>query len=85
MDLPELNELNLTTGQIKVYQALLEYGTAGIHKIQEKTGLERRAIYDIINKLRKKGIVSYTIEKGKRVTELLGYNIEVKNIYFDKF
>jgi len=27
----------------------------------------------------------FVIEKGKRVTELFGYNIEVKNIYFDKF
>ena len=48
MELPELKELNLTAGQIKVYQAILEIGTAGIQKIQEKTALERRAIYDIL-------------------------------------
>ncbi len=66
MELPELKELNLTPGQIKVYQAVLELGTAGIHSIQEKTGLERRAIYDIINKLIQKGFITYIDEKKVR-------------------
>ena len=66
MDLPELKELNLTQGQIKVYQGILEFGTSGIHKIQEKTGLERRAIYDILNKLIDKGLITYIDEKSVR-------------------
>jgi predicted transcriptional regulator len=66
MDLPELKELNLTKGQIKVYQAVLDTGIAGIQNIQEKTGLERRAIYDILNKLIEKGFTSYVEEKGHR-------------------
>tara|TARA_Y100000310_G_scaffold345465_1_gene465284 strand:- start:2659 stop:3408 length:750 start_codon:yes stop_codon:yes gene_type:complete len=66
MELPELSELNLTKGQVKVYQALLEFGTSRIQKLQEKTGLERRAIYDILNKLIDKGLVSYTQEKTVR-------------------
>jgi HTH-type transcriptional regulator, sugar sensing transcriptional regulator len=66
MELPELKELGLTKGQIKVYQALLDSGTAGIHTIQEKTGLERRAIYDILNKLIDKGFITYVNEKGSR-------------------
>ena len=64
MDLSELKELNLTPGQIKVYQAILEFGIVGIHKIQEKTGIERRAIYDILNKLIEKGFVTY-VDGGK--------------------
>ncbi len=66
MELPELKELNLTAGQVKVYQAILELGSAGIQKIQEKTALERRAIYDILNKLIEKGFVTYTQEKTNR-------------------
>jgi len=66
MELPELKELNLTPGQIKVYQAILELGTAGIHSIQEKTGLERRAIYDILNKVIEKGYITYVDEKKSR-------------------
>ena len=66
MELLELKELGLTSGQIKVYTAILELGTARIQKIQEKTALERRGIYDILNKLIEKGFVSYTEEKSFR-------------------
>lgn len=66
MELPLLKELGLTEGQVKVYTAVLELGTAGIQQIQEKTALERRSIYDILNKLMEKGFISYTEEKENR-------------------
>lgn len=66
MDFNELKELDLTAGQIKVYQAILEHGRSGIHDIQAKTSLERRAIYDILNKLIDKGFVTYIDEKKAR-------------------
>ncbi len=74
MDLKNLKELNLTNGEIKVYEAVLEIGTSGLNKIQEKTGIERRNIYDILNKLIEKGLVSYTLEKGKRTYQLTSPN-----------
>ncbi len=66
MDLKNLKELGLSEGQINVYSAVLELGISSLNKIQEKTGIERRNIYDILNKLIEKGLISYTIEKGKR-------------------
>lgn len=66
MELHELKELGLTDGQVKVYTAILELGIASIQKIQEKTAIERRAIYDILNKLIEKGLISYTQEKSNR-------------------
>ncbi|MBW2990351.1 hypothetical protein KY348_01460 [Candidatus Woesearchaeota archaeon] len=66
MNLDNLKELSLSKGQINVYSAVLELGISTINKIQEKTGIERRNIYDILNKLIEKGLISYTIEKGKR-------------------
>ncbi|MBT4805654.1 hypothetical protein HON71_05775 [Candidatus Woesearchaeota archaeon] len=66
MELENLKELGLSDGQISVYSAVLELGITGLNKIQEKTGIERRNIYDILNKLIEKGLVSYTVEKGKR-------------------
>lgn len=66
MELQNLKELNLSDGEIKVYEAVLELGISSLNKIQEKTGIERRNIYDILNKLIEKGLISYTIEKGKR-------------------
>jgi len=66
MKLQELKVLGLTKGEIKVYTAVLDIGSSTINKIHEKTGLERRGIYDIINKLVEKALITYTIEKGKR-------------------
>ncbi|MEX0932914.1 MAG: helix-turn-helix domain-containing protein [Candidatus Pacearchaeota archaeon] len=66
MMLENLKELGLSAGQIKVYSAVLELGISTLNKIQEKTGIERRNIYDILNKLIEAGLISYTIEKGKR-------------------
>lgn len=66
MNLQLLQELDLTAGQIKVYTAVLELGISTINKIHEKTGIERRNIYDILNKLIERGLISYTSESGKR-------------------
>ncbi len=66
MNLEQLKELGLSEGQINVYTAVLELGISTLNKIQEKTGIERRNIYDILNKLIEKGLISYTVEKGKR-------------------
>ena len=66
MNLEYLQKIGLTAGEIKVYNAVLELGISSLGKIQEKTGIERRNIYDILNKLIEKGLISYTIEKGKK-------------------
>ncbi len=66
MQLDNLKELGLSEGQISVYAAVLELGISTINKIQEKTGIERRNIYDILNKLIERGLITYTVEKGKR-------------------
>lgn len=65
--LDELKELGLSVGEIKVYKALLNLGVSGLNMIQQKAGMERRNIYDILNKLIEKGFVSYIQEKGKRL------------------
>ncbi|MBU0470991.1 MAG: hypothetical protein KKF65_00060 [Nanoarchaeota archaeon] len=63
MELETLKELGLSDGQISVYEAVLELGISSLNKIQEKTGIERRNIYDILNKLIEKGLITYTVEK----------------------
>jgi len=66
MNLEKLKELGISDGQIGVYSAVLELGIATINKIHEKTGIERRNIYDILNKLVEKGMITYIIEKGRK-------------------
>lgn len=70
MEIQELKILGLTQGEIKVYSAILNIGISSLNEIHEKTGSERRAIYDIINKLIKRGLITYTIEKGKRTYQV---------------
>jgi HTH-type transcriptional regulator, sugar sensing transcriptional regulator len=66
MRLEQLKDLGLSEGQVSVYSAVLDLGISSLNKIQEKTGIERRNIYDILNKLIEKGFITYTIEKNKR-------------------
>lgn len=85
MSLEILKRIGLSEGEIKVYSAILEIGISTINKIHEKTGIERRNIYDIINKLIKKGLISYTIERSKRTyqithpNKIIGYVEEKKH------
>jgi HTH-type transcriptional regulator, sugar sensing transcriptional regulator len=74
MEIKELEILNLTKGEIKVYSAILKSDVATVNKINQKTGLERRGIYDIINKLIKKGLITYKIEDRKKTYQVSPLN-----------
>jgi HTH-type transcriptional regulator, sugar sensing transcriptional regulator len=84
MSLEYLRKIGLSEGEIKVYEALLQIGKSSLNKIQEKTGIERRNIYDILNKLIEKGLASYITEKGVKnfqithPNKILGYLEEQK-------
>ena len=67
MNLDVLKKIGLSEGEIKVYDALLEIGVTSINNIHEKVGIDRRNIYDILNKLIERGLVSYIEENGKRI------------------
>ena len=80
-----LKKIGLSDGEIKVYSALLDLGRSPVNKIHEKTGIERRNIYDIINKLIERGLVTYTIENKRRFfqvshpNKIIGYIEEKKH------
>ena len=67
MDLNFLKKIDLSDGEIKIYSTLVSSGAARVNKIHEATGIERRNIYDILNKLIEKGLVSYINENGTRL------------------
>ncbi|MGV8162298.1 MAG: TrmB family transcriptional regulator [Candidatus Nanoarchaeia archaeon] len=70
MDLEILKKIGLSEGEVKVYAALLEIGVSSINGIHEKVGIDRRNIYDILNKLIERGLVSYIEENGKRTFKI---------------
>ena len=61
-----LEKLGLTTNEIKVYLALLDIGNSMVSMIAKKTRLHRRPVYDSLNRLLEKGLVSYAIRAGKK-------------------
>ena len=63
-ELKELLKIGLTEGEAKVYLALNELGSTTVGPIVKKGGVAYSNVYDILNRLMEKGIVSYII-KGK--------------------
>lgn len=61
-----LMDIGLTEKEAEVYLILFELGPSPVNKIYEKTGTQRRNIYDLLNKLIEKGLVTYIIENKKK-------------------
>ncbi len=69
MDTALLEELGLTKNEIKVYLALLELGSTPAGPLIKKVGMHRAAVYDIIDMLTGKGLVSYVIKANRKYFE----------------
>ncbi len=65
-----LQKLGFSEGESRVYQAILHSENATLQSIHEATGIERRNVYDIINKLISKGLAAYFIENGHKIYRL---------------
>ncbi len=64
MDIVKLEELGLKHNEALTYKALLELGETKTGSIVKKTGLHRVIIYDALESLIKKGLVSYVIKEN---------------------
>lgn len=62
-----LENIGLTKSEIKAYLGLLELNSASASEIAEKSGLYRKNTYDALNKLIKKGLVSFAKIENKRI------------------
>ncbi len=59
-----LQDLGLSEGEIKTYLTLLKRGSSTVAKIKEESGLHRTTVYDFLEKLMQKGLVSYVVQGG---------------------
>ncbi len=57
-----LEKIGLTKGESKVYLTLLKIGQTSVGEIINYSGVSRSKIYDILERLKEKGVVSYVIE-----------------------
>lgn len=64
-----LEEVGLTGNEIKVYLALLELGSVTAGDILKKIELHRAAVYDTLDRLIDKGLVSYVIKANRKYFE----------------
>jgi len=67
MSLDLLVQSGLTMNEAKVYLALVDLGPSLAGSISRKTGLHRRTVYDIIEMLITKGLVSYIKQNNRRL------------------
>ncbi|MFA6460825.1 MAG: helix-turn-helix domain-containing protein [Candidatus Woesearchaeota archaeon] len=62
----QLQVLGLTKTEAKLYLALVELGRSQAGILSRKTGIHRRSVYDALERLIEKGLVSYIRENDKR-------------------
>ncbi|MEK6825552.1 MAG: helix-turn-helix domain-containing protein [Nanoarchaeota archaeon] len=61
-----LKQIGFLDAEVDVYQALLRKGPALVSELHQTTGHHRTHIYDLLEKLREKGLVSVFIQAGKK-------------------
>lgn len=66
METEALKEIGLTDTEIKVYVTLLQEGQSLASAISEKSKVERAVTYHILEKLMRKGLVSYVIRENRK-------------------
>jgi sugar-specific transcriptional regulator TrmB len=63
----QIKKAGLTENEAKIYEALLELGARPAGSLSRRTGLHRRVVYDVTDRLIKKGLVGYIIENGTKI------------------
>ena len=66
MDTKPLEEIGLTKSEIKVYLALLKLGQTTAGPIVDEAKVTRSKIYDILERLKNKGLVSHIIKESTK-------------------
>lgn len=64
MDTELLEEIGLTKGEAKVYLTLLETGASTTGAIIKGSGISASKVYQILDRLAKKGLVGHSIKEG---------------------
>ncbi len=66
MDASQLMKIGLGKNEAEIYLALLSLGKSTVTSLTQHTGIHRTYIYDILEKLKEKGLVAYSVEKNKK-------------------
>ncbi|MGV8151264.1 MAG: TrmB family transcriptional regulator [Candidatus Woesearchaeota archaeon] len=64
--LEELQNIGMDSKEAQIYRTLLQLGKGTVNQILKKTTIERRTIYDILERLMQKGFASYYEDNGTK-------------------
>jgi sugar-specific transcriptional regulator TrmB len=67
MESSDLEKLGLNKNEAKVYYTLLKIGSSSAANLVKHMGIHRNIIYDNLEKLITKGLVSYIVEESKKL------------------
>ncbi len=62
-----LAQLGLEEKEVTVYLTSLELGPASVQKITDKSGIKRSTVYEMMKKLKEKGLLSETVNEKRRL------------------
>lgn len=74
MDTQFLEDIGLTKTESKIYLTILEQGSALAGAISQKSGIHRRSVYDAIERLIEKGLVSFITKNNRKWFESVNPN-----------
>ena len=64
MDISKLEKLGLTKSESIIYSAMLKIGVSTVRDISKESGFHRTNIYDILEQLKEKGLITF-FKEGK--------------------
>ncbi|HLC85682.1 MAG TPA: helix-turn-helix domain-containing protein [Candidatus Nanoarchaeia archaeon] len=78
----QLKELGLTDNEVRIYLVLLEHGMMGPTEISSKLGLHRGYVYDALERMQDKEVVSYVLQNSKKYFQAISPNNLVELLRF---
>ena len=70
MNTDDLVQLGFTPNEAEIYMILVQYGKADANFLIRKTKFHKKIVYDYLEKLIDKGLVSYITEEKRRVFQI---------------
>lgn len=80
MDIEKLLDLGLNKNEAIIYLALLERGESQAGEISKKTQINRTTVYDTVERLIEKGLVSYSISANKKIFKPVSPEIIIEQL-----
>ncbi|MFH1029971.1 MAG: helix-turn-helix domain-containing protein [bacterium] len=65
--LSQLEQLRFSRSEARVYAALLDVGATTAGEVIKRSGLHRNIVYECLDKLKDRKLVSQTVKKEKKI------------------